>query len=64
VPGAAIPAAAPEPAHEAPQRGASAACKPYFSATSLSGERIPVRGIACPGTDGVWHIITERRIGD
>jgi hypothetical protein len=64
VPGAAIPAAAPEPASEAPQRAASAACKPYFSATSLSGERIPVRGIACPGADGIWHIITERRIGD
>jgi hypothetical protein len=65
VPGAAIPAAAPEPVPQVPQRAAaSAACKPYFSATSLSGERIPVRGIACPGADGVWHIITERRIGD
>jgi hypothetical protein len=64
VPGAAIPAAAPESAPEASPRASSAACKPYFSATSLSGERIPVRGIACPGADGVWHIITERRIGD
>jgi hypothetical protein len=64
VPAAAIPAAAPEAAPELAQRAVSAACKPYFSASSLSGERIPVRGIACPGSDGVWHIITERRIGD
>jgi surface antigen len=35
-------------------------CRRYTAATTLQGDAGPVRGIACPGPNGTWHIITER----
>jgi surface antigen len=48
----------------APAATASAAtpqreCRPYTAATTLTGNAMPVQGIACRDGDGTWRLVSE-----
>lgn len=55
-----VATAAPRGLETAERRAEPPPCKPYTAQTTLTGERLPVRGIACPEPDGGWRIVTER----
>ena len=52
--GAGAPAAAAASA-ATPQRE----CRPYTSTTTLTGNAVPVQGIACRDGDGPWRLVSE-----
>lgn len=55
-----VATAGPRTVEIAERRPEPPACKPYTAQTSLAGDRLPVRGIACPEPGGGWRIVTER----
>lgn len=60
LPGESEAAAAPDrPMPAAAARPEDRQCRPYTSDTTLMGQRVPVRGMACRETDGRWHLVSE-----
>lgn len=55
-----VATAEPRAVEIAERRREPPSCKPYTAQTTLAGDRLPVRGIACPEPDGGWRIVTER----
>jgi hypothetical protein len=55
-----VSTAGPRAVEIAERRPEPPSCRPYTAHTTLAGDRVPVRGIACPEPDGGWRIVTER----